>query len=188
MRKAEARPRPKVRPRSAVSSRRTVGATSPGNETLSRRVFLRLAGTAAATAALGLPLLRPPAVQAQASRSSATYRAVLVVSLSKDKVERIKARERERKLTQELRSASAGRMARLLRDLRGVRHVEAVIFRDWREEGRRGQDPAFEPVGALVIVEAPGPERLQRRIDQIWEVAKRLDQRGLEMSAVDNWG
>lgn len=103
-----------------------------------------------------------------------------MVSVDQRKLDGLKREEWTRK---------AGQMAAALRDSRGVRYVEAIVFRDWREAGKMVDRPHWQPVGAVVVVEGRNETELQDRIEEIWKRAgaKDLDQRGVTASAVDNW-
>ncbi len=79
-------------------------------------------------------------------------------------------------------------MAELLRPLAGVRQVEAIVFRYWREGKSKIYDaPPWRPVGALVIVEGKDEQDLETNVEAVWTTAGQIDQRGVVTRAVDNW-
>ncbi len=117
----------------------------------------------------------------------AIHRVVLLVSLGDAKVNELR---KKKKLETSIRN-----MARTLRRRRGVRHIEAVAFRNWREGTRISNDRApWKPHGALIFVEADTEDHLTRAIETIWGVASKFAQgldpdeaRGIEINSADSW-
>ncbi|MGH2372160.1 MAG: hypothetical protein ACRDIC_01595 [bacterium] len=99
-----------------------------------------------------------------------TYGAVLLVSMDQQKT-MMWDRDRRRELI--------AKVVPSLRCLPGVRHVEAVLFQDWKDAA--GKPAPWMPNGALIFVQAGNPQKLEMRIQTIFGAAAGLDQEMIVM-------
>lgn len=108
------------------------------------------------------------------------YRTVCLVSMA----------QRKAGLRRDERVRLVARAAPLLRDLPGVRHIEAVVFDGWRDDSGAFRDAPWKPNGALIFAESKDPVRLRRVVRRIYETARGLDQEMLIMEPLgdlDSW-
>ncbi len=115
------------------------------------------------------------------------YRAILLFSLRRDKVEKGASEELGK---------SAVNMARGLRNFQGVKHVEAVGFNRWEADPRdpRKADPhdprsvPWKPWGVLLFVEAANPGELKEYVGKIWDAAAtQFDPDRMELDPMDSF-
>ncbi|MGQ0569169.1 MAG: hypothetical protein ACT4P5_06500 [Armatimonadota bacterium] len=108
------------------------------------------------------------------------YKAVLLISIVKRNPAKLK------------------RLATALRNMPGVRHIEAAIFQDWVSEPpipepvvfrRPGKPEPWRPYGVLIHVESEKDEVLQRQIKDIFRVATKVeaDPELMEINGADAW-
>ncbi len=113
------------------------------------------------------------------------YRAVVLISLNQGKADGL-AREGAEVLRRRVTDLAAE-----LRRQRGVRHVEAVLYADWRDDLNEFKDwkkqPPWRPRGALVFLEDKDEGQLSKNIDAIYGVAKKFDQTLMRLTPIDGW-
>ncbi len=115
------------------------------------------------------------------------YRAILLFSLRRDKV--------EKGSSEDLRKAAV-KMARGLRNFPGVKHVDAVGFNRWEADPRdlrktNPRDPRsvpWKPWGVLLFVEATDPRDLKDYVGKIWETAAtKFDPDRMQLDPMDSF-
>lgn len=86
-------------------------------------------------------------------------------------------------------------LAPAIRALRGVRHVDAVAFREWWDDTTPAR-PGWEPYGVLVVVESSSEDGLRKEIvpavlrtavEVVRRHAQSADPQTLELSSIDLW-
>ena len=113
------------------------------------------------------------------------HKAIVLVSLGQQKVaanlEGGKREELKKKLLP---------MAKDLRSQPGVRHIEGILIQNWRSDSEGIARAPWKPAGALIVLEARDEERLQKRISNLWDAAKKYDQEIMVLEPLgdlDSW-
>ncbi len=114
-----------------------------------------------------------------------TYKAIVLVSLGQQKVVGLLDGIRREELKKKLLP-----MAKDLRNQPGVRHIEGILIQNWRSDSQGIAQAPWKPAGALIGLEARDEKRLQDRISNLWDVAKKYDQEIMVLEPlgdVDMW-
>lgn len=103
------------------------------------------------------------------------YRAVLLISMAQTKAG----------LSREKLKKQIAKVVPSLRNQRGVRHVEPVLFYGWRDDVGKTPVP-WRPNGALVFVQSSDQNELKTNIGRIYKAAEGLDQEMVVMGDLDS--